>query len=119
MQVGVWFTYGCAALDCEEFSLAATAFRRCVNLDNDVCLLCILHCFLVQISSEEFSTLHLVLHGAVCVLCSGSATSAVMMDVSHINLCYPVPLHFILHTNVGTSAGFPQTWKTWNCQGIL
>lgn len=35
LQVGVWFTYGCAALDCEEFNLAATAFRRCVNLDND------------------------------------------------------------------------------------
>jgi len=38
LQVGVWFTYGCAALSCEEFSLAATAFRRCVNLDNDVCI---------------------------------------------------------------------------------
>ena len=37
MQVGVWFTYGCAALECEEFTLASTAFRRCVNLDNDVC----------------------------------------------------------------------------------
>ena len=38
MQIGVWFTYGCAALECGEFNLAATAFRRCVNLDNDVCI---------------------------------------------------------------------------------
>jgi tetratricopeptide (TPR) repeat protein len=35
LQITVWFTYGCAALECEEFSLATTAFRRCVNLDSD------------------------------------------------------------------------------------
>lgn len=36
VQIGVWFTYGCASLECQEYSLAATAFRRCVTLDPDV-----------------------------------------------------------------------------------
>ncbi|KAI0207157.1 Tetratricopeptide repeat protein 27 [Lamellibrachia satsuma] len=36
LQVGVWFSYGCAALAAQQFPLAATAFRRCVNLNADV-----------------------------------------------------------------------------------
>ncbi|ESN95972.1 hypothetical protein HELRODRAFT_86233, partial [Helobdella robusta] len=35
LQIGLWFTYGCAGLSCGRFEKAATAFRRCVNLDND------------------------------------------------------------------------------------
>ncbi len=36
LQVGVWFTYGCAALACDQHETAAHAFRTCVALDSDV-----------------------------------------------------------------------------------
>ena len=36
LQVGVWFSYGCAAMACERYALAATAFRRCVSLETVV-----------------------------------------------------------------------------------
>ena len=39
MQVGAWFSYGCAAMACEQYELAATAFRRCVTLETEVRLL--------------------------------------------------------------------------------
>lgn len=32
----MWFTYGCTSLSCGNFDKAAKAFRRCVNLNNDV-----------------------------------------------------------------------------------
>lgn len=35
LQVGVWFSYGCAALAAKQYTLAATAFRRCVILNAD------------------------------------------------------------------------------------
>lgn len=35
LHVGTWFTYGCAALACYQYKIAATAFQRCVNMDND------------------------------------------------------------------------------------
>ncbi|KAK2184913.1 hypothetical protein NP493_249g09042 [Ridgeia piscesae] len=35
LQVGVWFSYGCAAMAAQQYTLAATAFRRCVSLNAD------------------------------------------------------------------------------------
>ena len=35
LQVGIWFSYGCAAIGARKFDVAAKAFRRCVNLTND------------------------------------------------------------------------------------
>ena len=36
LQLGVWFSYGCACMGCSKFDLAAKAFRRCVNLEPNV-----------------------------------------------------------------------------------
>jgi len=35
LQIPVWFTYGCAAMTCQEYSVGVTAFRRCVSIDYD------------------------------------------------------------------------------------
>lgn len=35
LQVAVWFTYGCAAMAAKNFTLAVTAFKRCVSIDYD------------------------------------------------------------------------------------
>ncbi|XP_005106465.2 tetratricopeptide repeat protein 27-like [Aplysia californica] len=35
LQIPVWFTYGCAAMACQNFSTGVKAFRRCVNIEYD------------------------------------------------------------------------------------
>lgn len=35
LQIGVWFSYGCAAMACKKFEESAQAFRRCVNINSD------------------------------------------------------------------------------------
>lgn len=35
LQIPLWFTYGCAAMACQNFTTGVKAFRRCVNIDYD------------------------------------------------------------------------------------
>ena len=35
LQLGCWFSYGCASLASANFDKAATAFKRCVILNED------------------------------------------------------------------------------------
>ncbi|GFO04138.1 tetratricopeptide repeat protein 27, partial [Plakobranchus ocellatus] len=35
LQIPVWFTYGCTAMACKKFDVAAKGFRRCVSIDYD------------------------------------------------------------------------------------
>lgn len=36
LNEGNWFTMGCAALQCDDFETAVTAFRRCVGINEEV-----------------------------------------------------------------------------------
>ena len=56
LQIGTWFTYGCAALACAQYKTAAIAFRQCVNMDNDVSL------------SHEYYIHWFVESGSLCLL---------------------------------------------------
>ena len=62
LQVGVWFSYGCASLAGKQYKQAATAFRRCVNLNTDVSTCC------TDVSTCEYMCCLLVVFYLICSL---------------------------------------------------